>query len=711
LQTLLKATTALAALMTVAIAGCSGEKSAPTDKADNAGTNDTSINAPENTASATAAAPQTANGPELGSFGVKTEDMDLSVAPGDDFFQHVGGKWMDSFEMPSDRSSYGSFTVLAERSEQRVRSIIEDAASANATAGSVEQKIGDYFASYVDVDAINSAGLAPIADDLAYIEAIQTKGDVARAFARIDLPAASPIAPFVSVDAKRPEQYTVYLTQSGLGMPNRNYYLDDKFADKRELYRSFIAQMLSLANVDNAAERALDIYALEESIAQAHWAPAKRRNRDLTYNLKSIEELRAFAPGLDWDVMFDTNKLNGEREFILREDDAIEAIAGLVEATPVEVWRDYLMFHLLRNNADILPTAFDEAHFAFFGTQLRGTPEQRARWKRGVSAVNRSLGEAVGEVYVARYFPEDSKAKMDQLVKNLRVALDERLDTLAWMGETTKAEAHQKLEKFTPKIGYPDEWEDYSPLEVVRGDPYGNKKRANAFQWQQSIKKLGGPIDRTEWGMNPQRVNAYYNSTLNEIVFPAAILQAPFFDPAADPAVNYGGIGAVIGHEIGHGFDDQGSKSDGDGRLRNWWTDEDRANFEVLTAKLGAQYASYEPFPGFAVNPDLTMGENIGDIGGLAMAYRAYKLSLNGEEAPVIGGFTGDQRFFLAWAQVWKRVAREEAIKQQVETDPHSPARYRVNGVVRNMDAWYTAFEVSEEDALYLAPEDRVQIW
>ncbi|MEL7018067.1 MAG: M13 family metallopeptidase, partial [Pseudomonadota bacterium] len=574
---MLKATSALAALMTVAIAGCSSETSATKDA--DSGAN-TSASAERKEAANSAPVSTASTGPELGVFGVKTEDMDLSVAPGDDFFQHVGGKWMDSFEIPSDRSSYGSFTVLAERSEQRVRSIIEDAARANAPDGSVEQKIGDYFASYLDVDAINANGLDAIAADLSSIEAIETKADVVKAFARIDLPAASPIAPFVSVDAKRPDQYSVYLTQSGLGMPNRNYYLDDKFSDKRELYKSFIAQILSLANAENAAERALDIYALEEKIAEAHWAPAKRRNRDLTYNLKSIEELRAFAPGVDWDVMFDTNGLAGEREFILREDDALQAIAGLVETTPVAVWRDYLMFHLLHNNADVLPAAFDEANFAFFGTQLRGTPEQRERWKRGVSAVNRSLGEAVGQVYVARYFPEDSKIKMDGLVKNLRVALDERLDTLTWMGEATKTEAHKKLEKFTPKIGYPDEWEDYSPMEVVRGDPYGNSKRAGAFQWKQSIKKLGGPIDRTEWGMTPQRVNAYYNPTLNEIVFPAAILQAPFFDPSADAAVNYGGIGAVIGHEIGHGFDDQGSKSDGDGRLRNWWTDEDRENFE-----------------------------------------------------------------------------------------------------------------------------------
>ena len=386
---------------------------------------------------------------------------------------------------------------------------------------------------------------------------------------------------------------------------------------------------------------------------------------------------KRICAGVSWDVLFEAGGLGAQNEFVVREDDAIQALAAIFADTPVATWRDYLRYHLLRGNAGVLPSTFDEATFAFFGTELRGTPKQRERWKRGVATVNNSLGEAVGQVYVDRHFPAASKAQMEELVANLRRALDERLDTLPWMSDVTKAQAHAKLEKFTPKIGYPEKWTDYSNFNVVRGDAYANAKAANVFAWEDQVSKLGGPIDKTEWFMNPQTVNAYYSPNRNEIVFPAAILQAPFFDPGADPAVNYGGIGAVIGHEIGHGFDDQGRKSDGDGMLRDWWTEEDAANFQVLADKLGAQYATYEPIEGFPVNPELTMGENIGDVGGLAMAYHAYKLSLNGEEAPVIDGYTGDQRFFMAWAQVWKRIVREERLKNQVATDPHSPAQYQ----------------------------------
>jgi len=598
-----------------------------------------------------------------------------------------------------------------ERSEDRVKKIIEDAAKSKAPTGSEEQKIGDYFASFIDVDAINEKGLAPFAEDLAYINGLESIEDVARAMSRPDLAANSLIGSFVGVDAKQPDRYIVYMGQSGLGLPNRDYYLDDKFADKSAKYKEYIAEVFSLAEIDGAQTKADAIHALEKKIAEVHWEPAKRRNRDLTYNLKTLDELKAFAPAAPWDAMLETASLSGQTQFVLREDDAIQNLATILAETPVETWRDYLTFHLLRNSSAILPTSFDAANFAFYGTELRGTPKQRERWKRGVGAVNGALGEAVGKAYVEKHFPASSKTQMDTLVVNLRRAMDERLDTLTWMGDETKVQAHDKLGKFTPKIGYPDKWKDYSALQVVSGDAYANQKQSSVWQWQDQISKLGGPIDKTEWGMNPQRVNAYYSSTRNEIVFPAAILQAPFFDPAADPAVNYGGIGAVIGHEIGHGFDDQGRKSDGDGRLRDWWTEGDATSFQKLADALGGQYGSYEPVEGFKVNPNLTMGENIGDIGGLAMAYYAYKLSLNGEEAPIIDGYTGDQRFFMAWAQVWKRKVRDEALKNQVATDPHSPAQYRVNGVVRNMDAWYEAFNVEEGDALYLAPEDRVQIW
>lgn len=672
--------------------------------------------APDDSAATSPASDERTARPEIGRWGVETDHIDPDIDPGDDFYRYVNGKWLDSFEIPDEFSSYGSFTVLFERSEERVRKIIEDLAEANASGGSdaieeIEQKIGDFYASFVDVDAINAKGLDPIAEDLARIGALETHEDVARAMADPALGLSAFFGGYVDVDSKRPDRYVVYLTQSGLAMPNRNYYLEDQFADKRVKYREYIATMFSLASAANAQEKAQIIYDLELRMAEIHWDPAKRRNRDLTYNLKSREDLSAFAVGAPWAAMLEEMGLGMQEEFVLREDDAIQNLAALFAQTPVETWRAYLQFHLLRANAEILPAPFDDATFAFFGTELRGTLQQRERWKRGVAAVNGALGEAVGQVYVARHFPESSKAQMEALVANLRRALDERLDTLPWMSEQTKASAHEKLEKFTPKIAYPEKWKDYSDMKVTRGDAYGNAKRANAWYWRDEISKLGGPIDETEWGMTPQTVNAYYSATRNEIVFPAAILQAPFFDPHADAAVNYGAIGAVIGHEIGHGFDDQGRKSDGDGMLRDWWTNEDARAFEKLADALGAQYETYEPIEGFPVNPKLTMGENIGDLGGLAMAYHAYKLSLGGADAPVIDGLTGDQRFFMAWAQVWKRVVRDEQLKNQIATDPHSPARYRVNGVVRNMDAWYEAFNVTEGDALYLPPEERVQIW
>lgn len=679
-----------------ALAAC-GEKAAQNDAVD--------------TSTASTGGAQTVATAELGDWGIEIDDIDASVAPGDDFYRHVNGKWLDTFEIPEEFSRYGSFTVLFERSEERVRKIIEDAASGQNAAGSVEQKIGDFFASFTDVDAINAAGLEPLADDLNFLASLETHEDVARAMARSDLALQSFVGGWVDVDSKQPDRYIAYVTQSGLGMPNRDYYLEEQFADKRPKYKAYIEQILTLSGTENAAEKAQAIFDLEMRMAQAHWEPAKRRNRDLTYNLKTKDELADFAPGVPWEIFFAESGLDNQNEFVVREDDAIQKLAQIFSETPVETWRDYLRYHHLRANAAILPAAYDEATFAFFGTELRGTPKQRERWKRGVAAVNNALGEAVGQVYVEKYFPPDSKEKMDALVANLRRSLDERLDTLPWMGEATKAEAHAKLDAFTPKIGYPEKWEDYSNFDVVRGDAYGNMKRSNAFQWEDQISKLGGPIDKTEWFMNPQTVNAYYSPNRNEIVFPAAILQAPFFDPGADPAVNYGGIGAVIGHEIGHGFDDQGRKSDGSGMLRDWWTEEDAAKFQVLADKFGAQYASYEPIEGFPINPELTMGENIGDLGGLAMAYHAYKLSLNGEEAPVIDGYTGDQRFFMAWAQVWKSQIRDEALKQRIATDPHSPAKYRVNGVVRNMDAWYDAFGVTEDNEMYLPPEERVKIW
>ncbi|MGE0410009.1 MAG: M13 family metallopeptidase, partial [Amphiplicatus sp.] len=509
--------------------------------------------------------------PEFGDWGVETVYISASAKPGDDFYRYVNAGWLDSFKIPDDFSSYGAFTVLFERSEERINKIIEDAASGASADGTSERKIGDYFASFNDVDAINAKGLETIAPDLAFIDALASHEDVARAMARPDIGANAPFAAFVDIDSKQPDRYITHITQAGLGMPNRTYYLEQKFADKQAKYKDYVAEILALAGVEDAASKAAAIYDVEYQIALAHWTPEKRRERDLAYNLKTLEELKAFAPEAPWEAMFDEAGIGGEREFVVREYDAIQKLAKIFAETPVDVWRDYLKFHLINSYADVLPAEVDDAHFAFYGATLQGVPKQRERWKRAVAAVNDAIGEAVGKIYVERYFPPSSKSQMEALVANLSAALSERLDMLAWMSEATKAQAHKKLDKFLAKIGYPDKWRDYSDLIVVRGDAYGNAKRAREFEWRYEAAKLGQPIDKTEWGMTPQTVNAYYSPPRNEIVFPAAILQAPFFDPNADAAVNYGGIGAVIGHEISHGFDDQGRKSNGDGKLEDWW--------------------------------------------------------------------------------------------------------------------------------------------
>ena len=687
----------LAGTAVLTLAAC-GE-TAETDAADTVPATETSPGA------------QTAEAPELGTFGLETADFDESVDPGDDFYRYVNGRWLDTFEIPAEFSNYGSFTLLFERSEERVRDIIEDAAGSEAAPGSLMQKIGDTYASYLDQDAIDAAGLAPVRDQLEAYDALQTHEDVALAFADASLPARAPFGLYVDVDARQPDAYVAYLTQAGLGMPNRDYYLKEEFAQTRAAYEAMLTRLFEAIEAEDASERAAAVLALETRLAEAHWSPAKRRNRDLTYNPYSPDELAAYAEGMPWAAMFEALSVGDQTKMIVREDDAIQKSAAIFAETPVPVWSDYLKAHALIAQADVLPREIDEIVFDFRGRALRGVEEQRPRWKRGVSAVNGALGEAVGEVYVERHFPADSKSQMEDLVTNLRTAFARRLDGLDWMSEATKEEARAKLEAFAAKIGYPDEWTDYSDLEVVAGDPVGNARRARAFEFAEMIGKLGEPIDRNEWFMTPQTVNAYYSPNRNEIVFPAAILQAPFFDPHADPAVNYGAIGAVIGHEIGHGFDDQGRKSDGTGTLRDWWTEADAARFDERAARLGAQYAVYEPIEGMPLDPDLTMGENIGDLGGLTMAYEAYRLSLDGEEAPVLDGMTGDQRFFAAWAQIWKRLYREKELRNRIASDSHSPSEFRTNGVVRNMDAWYDAFAVSEDDDLYLPPEERVRIW
>ncbi len=651
---------------------------------------------------------------ELGDWGVELDARNEEVDPGDDFYQYVNGDWLEETEIPSDKTNYGSFTVLADEAEEQVRAIIQDIAAEDAASGSVEQKVGDLYNSWMDEEAIEEAGLAPAQPDLDRIADIEDHEDVAVAMADPSLGVPAPWGGYVDIDAKDPDRYIFYIGQSGLGLPDRDYYLSDeqRFVDIREAYVAFMEEMFTLAGMENGAERAQNILDLETQMAEVSWERAKRRDRDLTYNLKTLEELQEYAPGYPWEVSFEEAGLGDQTEFVVREDTAVRDLAEIFADTPVDTWKDYLTFHYLENNANALPRAFDDANFAFYGNTLSGQPEQRERWKRGVSLVNGTLGEGVGKIYVDRHFPPEAKAQMEDLVANLRAAFRERLNNgTEWMSEDTKEEALAKLEAFTPKIAYPEEWETYEGLEVGADDLYGNLRQARVWGWNDMISKLGEPIDEGEWFMTPQTVNAYYSSTRNEIVFPAAILQPPFFDPAADPAVNYGGIGAVIGHEMGHGFDDQGSKSDGTGMLRDWWTDADRAAFEERTSALGGQYDEYSPIEGYNINGALTMGENIGDLGGLSIAHEAYLISLDGEDAPEIDGLTGDQRFFLAWGQVWRRLYREEELINRLKTDPHSPSQYRVNGVVRNMDSWYEAFNVTDDDDLFLPPEERVSIW
>jgi len=649
---------------------------------------------------------------QLGTFGVALDHMDTSVSPGDNFFEYVNGTWLKDTVIPADRSRYGAFNVLSDRAEERVRGIIDAAASStNPTAD--EKRIADFYNAYLDLDAIEAAGLSPIMGDLAQIRAAFTRNDIVDLMSDPALGLDAPVNPYVYIDAKQNDEYRVYLGQSGLGLPNRNSYFEEgERADEiRAGYVAFVATMLTEAGVPNAAERANAVMAFETALAEEFWEPVKRRNRDLTYNKMSMDELAAMAPGMPWARLFDNLGLSGETDIIVREKSAIVAAAAVFADTPVDVLKDYLTVSLLSNNSSYLPKRIDDASFEFYSKMLRGQEEQRPRWKRGVGQVNGTLGMVVGKVYVDQYFPPASKAQMDELVENLRDSFEAGIDGLEWMGDETKVQAQYKLAKFNPKIGYPDVWETYEGLSIDRDDLYGTVKSARQWNWNDSLSDLGAPIDRDEWGMTPQRVNAYYNSVLNEIVFPAAILDAPFFDPNADPAVNYGGIGAVIGHEMGHGFDDQGRKSDGDGIQRDWWTDADAEAYMERASKFSAQYSAFEPLPGEFLDGDLGLGENIGDLTGVTMAYDAYRKSLNGVEAPVIDGFTGDQRFFMAWAQVWAIKWRDEALSQQIKNGPHSPGEFRANGIVRNIDAWYEAFDIGPDHAMYLAPEDRIKIW
>ncbi|MBX3230602.1 MAG: M13 family metallopeptidase [Labilithrix sp.] len=675
---------------------------------------------PENNSAAEAKAAQppvsTYNGkPKLGKFGVDTAGMDTSVKPGADFYQYAGGTWMKENQIPADKSKWGMFDQLREESDGNVHKILEEIAKAKNEKGSNAQKIGDYYATYLDTDAIEKKGLAPAKPGLDAIAAAKNINDIAKLMARPDLPLPGPIGMGVTLDQKNPDRCVVHVGAGGLGMPDKEYYSNEKFKTAREKYEQHIANVLAFSHEKkkDAKKDAADakaVMALETKIAELHWARAARREKEKMYNPKSVADLQKDAAKFPWKLYMDTIGYGDQKDVIVGELDAIPKLADLFASTPVATWKAYLTFHFLRASADVLPKALDQEVFEF-SKVLSGQPQQRERWKRAVSSTNGALGEAVGEIYVQRYFQPKAKAEMDRLIENIRKAYGIRIEGNDWMTAETKKAALEKLAAFRPKIAFPVKWKNYSSLEVVAGDAWGNDRKASLWHHEYKKAKLGKPTDKDEWSMTPQTVNAYYNPVFNEIVFPAAILQAPFFDPEADAAVNYGGIGSVIGHEMGHGFDDQGSKSDAKGVLRNWWAPADLEAFKKRTDALADQYSQYEPLPGVKVNGRLTLGENIGDLGGSNVAYKAYQLSLDGKPAGTIDGFTGDQRFFLGYAQVWRSVYRDEALKNQVTTDPHSPAMYRTNGIVRNHDAWYKAFDVKESDALYLAPEKRVKIW
>ncbi len=654
--------------------------------------------------------------PELGSFGIDLSHQDPNTRAGDDFFRYANGKWLDTFELPASRSNYGSFTVLGDRSDQRVREIIDDLTNIEPADDSIEQKISDYYLSYMNTEALNDSGISPLLPGLSTLDAIDTIEELIQGFGRALIDnTATPFGFYVGTDRSDPDKHQLVLSVGGIGLPDRDYYLVDteQYENVRSEYVAHIARVLDLAGIENTQAKAEAVLNLETQIAQHTWPRDQRRNRDLTYNPMSYEDFKSQFQGLDWDTYFAAAGITDLEDLNVSYPSAMSPIIELVNTVAVDDWKNFMTYRFIVDSAAVLSEEIDREQFNFYSTVLNGVPEQRERWERGVARVGalNSLGEAVGQVYVERHFPESAKQQMEELVENLRAAVAQSIDEIDWMGAETKQEALKKLESFRPKIAYPDVWKDLSSIEISRDTLFENAQNIREFNYEDEIGRLDQPTNREEWGMTPQTVNAYYNSSFNEIVFPAGILQPPFFDPLADAAVNYGGIGAVIGHEMGHGFDDQGSKSDFAGVQRNWWTEEDRANFEAQTTALAAQYDQFEPVPGFFIDGNFTLGENIGDVGGLSLAFRAYKMSLNGEAAPVIDGLTGDQRFFLAWAQVWQRKYRRDALIQRLTSDPHSPSEFRVNGVVRNFDEWYEAFNVQPGDKLYLSPEERIRIW
>ena len=644
--------------------------------------------------------------PTYGSYGFDTKGMDPSVKPGDDFYLHANGGWAKATPIPPDKSNYGAFNVLDDLSRERTRGILEAARADHSS------KIGLAYASYLDAATVEKKGLAPIKPWIAKIKGIRNRADYAQVAAQAArMGVSGPFTFYVGQDDKDPESYILNMRQGGLGLPDRDFYLqsDDKMAAIRTAYVAHLEQMLTLVGENDGKARAAALMAFETQLAKVHWTQVDSRDADKTYNRMTLTDLQKAAPGFDFTAYFTANRLQ-PATLLVAQPSAVTGEAAIIANAPIGVLKDALLLRSLHAYATYLPDRIADADFAFYGTVLSGTPQREERWKRAVGFVKDNMGDEVGQAYVARYFPPETKAAMDQLVKNVIAAMGRRIDGLAWMSDPAKARAHKKLAAFTPKIGYPSRWRDYSGLMIRADDLYGNAQRANAHDFDYQMGKLGKPIYRWEWQMTPMEINAYADFGMVEIVFPAAILQPPFFDPHADPAVNYGGIGAVIGHELSHHFDDQGAKYDETGRLNQWWSDADVAAFKGLTDRLVKQYDAYEPLPGAHVKGDFTLGENIGDLAGVAVALDAYHASLGGKPAAVIDGTTGDQRFFLGWAQVWRRNYREPNLRQRLVTDPHSPAQYRAD-IVRNFDEWYAAFKPQAGEKMVLSPQDRVKIW
>ncbi|MGB5647390.1 M13 family metallopeptidase [Muriicola sp.] len=645
--------------------------------------------------------------------GILTEYMDTSVKPGDNFTQYVNGTWVKNTPIPDDKASYGVGYIVYEESEDNVKKIIEESASGDFAQGSDEQKVGDLYESYMNLEKRNSLGAAPLKAELEKIDAIASYDDLATYFGYANKVSINvPLGLFVYQDFKDPTIYTIYTWQSGLGLPDRDYYLkeDDRSKEIRAKYLEHMAKMFDLGGVANGEAAAKTVMGLETKLAEKQMEKEKTRDLVSLYNMFPVDTLKNIMPSFNWTAFLAEAGMEKQEKLGVLMLDYSKALDKIITETDLATWKTYLKWSAIDANASILNEAMDQQNWEFYSKELRGTKEQRPLWRRAVSAVNGTMGEVVGKVYVKKHFPPEAKERMEALVQNLLKAYEVSINELDWMSDETKKEALDKLSKFTPKIGYPDKWKEYD-FEIKPEDLFGNISRSRMYEYNRELAKLGQPIDKDEWGMTPQTVNAYYNPTLNEIVFPAAILQPPFFDLNADDAVNYGAIGAVIGHEIGHGFDDSGSTFDGDGAMRNWWTDADKEEFKKRTGALVEQYNSYEVLPDLNINGEFTLGENIGDLGGLSIALKAYNMSLDGAEGPVMDGFTGEQRVFIGYAQAWRNKARDESIRVQINTDPHSPADFRVNGIVRNVPEFYTAFNIQEGDSLYLAPEKRVKIW